>query len=50
MVHDRPIRFEVSELDFSHAMQRVRTTDSGPAPREQQQRRGVPIPGRRWPL
>jgi type IV secretion system protein VirB10 len=48
MVLDRPIQFEKSELDFSNSMQRVRTGDTAPPLKEP--RRGVPMPGRRWPL
>ncbi len=49
MVLDRPVSYEPGELDFSNSMGRVPVTDSGgPAPAGG--RRGVPMPGRRWPL
>jgi type IV secretion system protein VirB10 len=49
MILDRPLRFDESELNFSQSMQRVPTSDAGPRLNDRQ-RRGVPIPGRRWPL
>ncbi len=49
MVLDRPVSFEPNELDFSNSMTSVPVTDSG-GPNPAQQRRGVPIPGRRWPF
>jgi type IV secretion system protein VirB10 len=49
MVLDRPVSYEPGELDFSNSMNRTPVTDSGgPAPAGG--RRGVPMPGRRWPL
>ncbi len=53
MVLDRPVRFEDSELDFSRsAMPVVQSLDSGggPLPSQKDQRRGIPMPGRRFPL
>ena len=47
MVLDRPVRFEESELDFSHSMTPV-PSGAGPAA-EPRQRHSVPMPGRRWP-
>ncbi len=49
MVLDRPLHFDESELNFSQSMQRAPISDSSPR-MNQRQNRGVPIPGRRWPL
>lgn len=50
MVLDRPLHFDESDLNFTQPMmQRAPTSDSGPR-LNQRQNRGVPIPGRRWPL
>ena len=47
MVLDRPISFDASELDFSHAMSRTSVNDgSGPLP----SRKDSSIPRRRFPL
>ncbi len=50
MVLDRPISFEPNELNFSNSMTRMPVTDSGGPPPSSQRSRGVPMPGRRWPL
>ncbi len=51
MVLDRPLSFDTSELSFANSMSHARTGDGGgPLPSQKDQRRGVPIPGRRWPL
>ena len=47
MVLDRQLRFEGDELDFGGSMPRVRTGGGGPEQR--QERRSLPMPGRRWP-
>jgi type IV secretion system protein VirB10 len=47
MVMDRPLRFEENELDFGRSIPRVNTGGAGPQLR--QDRRPLPIPGRRWP-
>ncbi len=49
MVLDRPISFEESELDFSHAMPRVNTVDSGGGPLPSKKHQTMPMPGRNWP-
>jgi hypothetical protein len=49
MVLDRPVSFDDSELDFTHGMQRVSTSDAdGPLPGKKN--RDVPMPGRRLPI
>jgi len=48
MVLDRSLKFTEEELDFSgRPMPRVGTGGGGPQPREE--RRSLPMPGRRWP-
>ncbi len=48
MVLDRSVTFQEDELDFSgRPMPRVSTGGGGPQPK--QERRPLPIPGRRWP-
>ena len=48
MVLDRPLYFEEDELDFTgRTIPRVSTGGGGPQPR--QERRTLPMPGRRWP-
>jgi len=49
MLLDRPLSFQESELDFSHAMPVVPVTDSG-GPLPSQKHQSVPMPGGRWPL
>lgn len=49
MVLDRPLTYEPSELDFSNSMTRAPVTEAPPPP-SSGQRRGLPLPGRRWPL
>ena len=47
MVLDRPIAFDASDLDFSHAMSRGPSSDgSGPLP----SKKDSSLPRRRWPL
>lgn len=47
MVLDRPIAFDASELDFSHAMNRSPSSDgNGPLP----SKKDSSLPRRRWPL
>lgn len=48
MVLDRPLRFEASELDFSRTMPHVRVSETPPPAKEPH--KGIPMPGRRWPL
>jgi type IV secretion system protein VirB10 len=52
MVLDRSITFEESELDFGPQQLRrpVNEAGSGPLPSRNDQRRGVPLPGRRGPI
>ena len=47
MVLDRPMAFDASELDFSHAMNRAPSSDgNGPLP----SKKDSSLPRRRWPL
>lgn len=48
MVMDRTLVFTEEELDFSNSMPSHRT-GYAPAPSNQNQRQGIPIPGRRFP-
>lgn len=50
MVLDRPLAFVESELDFARSMPRARTGEGGGPAVQRDRRRGVPIPGRRWPI
>jgi type IV secretion system protein VirB10 len=49
MVLDRPVKFEMAELDFSHSMPRAHSGGDSSGPLPKQQRQGVPLPGRSWP-
>jgi hypothetical protein len=51
MVLDRPLVFSEEELDFSEAAWRPsRASSGGGGPVRKEERRSIPIPGRRWPL
>lgn len=51
MVLDRPLVFAEEELDFSQSAWRpARTASGGGGPVQKQERRSLPMPGRRWPL
>ncbi|MCS7314828.1 MAG: hypothetical protein RMI94_06560 [Bryobacterales bacterium] len=51
MVLDRPLVFSEEELDFSQAAWRpARASSTVGGPAQKQERRPIPIPGRRWPL
>jgi|YNPMSStandDraft_1061717.scaffolds.fasta_scaffold00421_7 type IV secretion system protein VirB10 len=51
MVLDRPLVFSEEELDFSQAAWRPsRVSTGGGGPVNKEERRAIPMPGRRWPL
>ncbi len=50
MVLDRPLVFSEEELDFSQTAWRPIRATSGGGPVQKQERRSIPMPGRRWPL
>lgn len=49
MVLDRPLQFDEAEIDFNGAPMRRPSVEAGGGPMPSQQRRSVPMPGRRLP-